>query len=416
MASVFGPVASLDTAKTLVNAIQALQVPPLTLASMNAHMRVTEGVDPDWSIYSDPTDQFLGFWGGRYGDRLVCVIRGLSSLPQAAECAAGYAVSFVSLEEPGVNPWYTLNARQIVSSLRQGRRSTIRRVVLAGHSAGGAVAWNMGRAFRERIDISDVEYTISCLSFGSPKPAATDGVCGTLDALNRFVDSRAYFNPLDPVPYAPPSGAGGVTLLPVGITQMAHARSFAVFSRGVEVTAAGVVTPRQSPSGITPQVVQNFARWLLDLDSGNGRPHSIDSYQSSIVAAAAIRPVDVPPMPLAAPPAPLPPPLPVAAARQQAVAQAQLLLRTEQAREANPTARNIVRSWTFARTSPSGVKPRVYGVYLDGVQVMETTRRRTAKACCRSGNRLASDMATVPNVSQSALAEQFAGVVAGVVA
>lgn len=139
-------------------------------------------------------------------DTCVLWLTGTSTPEQLATQAlySGFGpISFGPYSAAGL---YQAAALLVADQLNAAGVADCPRVILCGHSYGGAVC----EVLTAIMLLADEDRDVHLLTLGAPQPGDR-----RLFNLIRFVDQRHYANQRDPVPYLPPRGSNFQELLPV---------------------------------------------------------------------------------------------------------------------------------------------------------------------------------------------------------
>lgn len=139
-------------------------------------------------------------------DTLVIWLTGTTTAEQLATQALYFGFGPVSFGPYSCSALYQAAALVIADQLTAAGVADFDRVILAGHSYGGAVL----TVLTAIMILANEDRDVHLLTLGAPQPGDT-----RLFQLIRFVDQRHYANERDPIPYLPPRGATFAELLPI---------------------------------------------------------------------------------------------------------------------------------------------------------------------------------------------------------
>lgn len=229
------------------------------------------------------------FW---YKDgRLYLFISGVTTEAQVQAIRNAY--QFIPLFIPllpfdPVNQWFKDAAADIWTRIRAhipGRWD----LTIAGHSAGGAIAYYVGQKYREMFTVNP-----SIITFGSPRAGGDNAYIGVNER-----NSCRWMNDDDPVPLVPTrlrrNEMNWEPQLPSVGNRINH---YQHPEGGVRISGTGVLTPAFLPTDIPDPENLALRRWAEVLRAGGQSAHSIAVYEARLWLA--LPPAEQPP--LAAPP------------------------------------------------------------------------------------------------------------------
>lgn len=138
------------------------------------------------------------------GDTAFIWLTGTSNFQQLAIQGLLFGEGPADQGAYGCSELYEAAATAVGHRLTDAGGGTCTRVVLCGHSYGGAAIYVLAAKMR----LNDFTRAIEVLTFGMPKPG-DDKLRDIVDRLRQ----RHYVNELDPIPYAPPRPRDFVELL-----------------------------------------------------------------------------------------------------------------------------------------------------------------------------------------------------------
>lgn len=230
--------------------------------------RVSGLTSEQWSIPGDDNDvpchvvflpgyQFY-LWGGT------------QTLRQAVTLASAYVDPVSSVAVPGVPAGIARQGRAIFNPDYGIPVLGNQRVILCGHSQGGAVA----AAMAGHPSLRGRTQNISVITFGAPRT-------GTIDFL-RVVGGLAmvrWMNDNDPVPLLPPSFATAPSMFLAGIINVSiFYENYRHHFGGVVLSPQGGVTTAEIPPYGVISGSADLATWLYSWETDVRTGHSIQTY------------------------------------------------------------------------------------------------------------------------------------------
>lgn len=152
-----------------------------------------------------------------------------------------------------------------------------RKLVLFGHSFGGAIAHVLA------AKMSDIGWTggIASISLGAPKPAQA----GLFAYLGNTEYERIFLS-TDPVPYCPPDSRSAVlmhSLLSTG--ESTNVDQFVQPGNGLQIRPDGTVTVESNPTTLLSTQSFSLLGWLAGFTGNQGVGHSLGQYVNALQRA-----------------------------------------------------------------------------------------------------------------------------------
>jgi len=361
-------------------------------------MEAERGNPPDGSRRVEATDTCPTFYYAVWGTEAVVFIAGAARAASLNTIAAQYeGYTFLLGPLAGYNTdiaWYETAAQSVVDAV-VSVAGGFTKVMLAGHSAGGCVAWY---AYKKYLAMSPAK-PCGVVTFGAPKPARRVGPYSPNAQPTLGVCS--FFNDNDPVPFVPPVPEGfSVWWASIGNIARNRIREFSPLAVGTQISQVNAIAASVLPNAVPSPLFSELANWLRATEAGMLTPHSIAVYASRLAAAAGLLPiVAVPPEPIPVPPPQLP--QNEAGFRAQQAANVQAVLIDERRVNEQPSP---VTPANRARVKRFG---KLWAVLLGTHQVATFARKRSARSLKNSINRMLHEVTTVPGLDSTTIIHEI---------
>lgn len=222
------------------------------------------------------------------GEEGLCLMRGIQVYDHALYyVGAAGAVTLSGFPDANsylmslVNAWETMFIR--IST------QPVRRVLVGGHSLGGAAAFLLARSLKRRGGYDSVEM----VSLGAPKPGNLALCTDTpLDRCVRFMTDG------DSIPSVVPH-INDLTI-PAAILSQPFARQWDRYRQpagGQRVSIAGLAAPSDGEHPLYGPVDANLLTWITSSEGVFARAHRIATYVDTMQAMVALEPQENQPMP-----------------------------------------------------------------------------------------------------------------------
>jgi len=236
--------------------------------------------------YLGSTTICKGYWAA-VENNLYIFVGGAEDSFAAQTIWDGYVDGTFASAVNVTNPVYTNMLDDLLRSGSYAYALLAARIILVGHSAGGAMLLN----FLEQLGSDYFHPFTDIVTFGSPKPFGRNRAgLYTTGGVTRFMNID------DAVPYIPPQVTLYERLVSLGVSTWQGARiaAFVQPRGGLQIDLAGRITERVYPNEGSLTRVQHIQRWLSDARLGVENGHSLDVYAARIAAAIALQPTGVP--------------------------------------------------------------------------------------------------------------------------
>jgi len=317
------------------------------------------------------TPNFPTFYLGGNNSFGVILVGGLQELTQAAPMVSGYLVNPGDTDTNPINPWIQAVAEILLATAKGKGVFFSGNVLMAGHSAGGAVCQWMQYETNQWTPRPTVEVQ----TFGAPKAMGYDRAQTVAsEPIVRWMYSY------DPVPLLP-FRVGDSALWPLGATRqwLTRAGRFCHTRGGYEVDGLGGGSGQELPRNAQANPVASVASWLLSMNSPANAYHSMGFYRTYVTAfQTAHTPQQVQSLRLA----PTEPPENVTTQQRTAAEQAftQTIFNLEVQQSSPPLV--IPEPRVFS----AGRQGRTWYVYLGDTPIAIAASKRGARALARELN------------------------------
>lgn len=174
----------------------------------------------------------------------------------------------------GCNPWLATVATGMFESAKANRILPTSRIIVAGHSMGGATAVALARVLLD----SYPNFAISVITFGSPR-TGPDTFANSVSSL----DICRWMNAEDPVPVVPPrppqAPLAHAVLPPAAATNW---NRYVHTQGGLLLEEGGGALQRDIPEIPTTSCQTSLALWLYSCWAGQESLHSMPTYLNRI--------------------------------------------------------------------------------------------------------------------------------------
>jgi len=217
-----------------------------------------------------PTQMAMASVG--WANTALVLIGGCSQLAHGTQYvnAIGQPINYA--RRGGVNPFVDEYAEVAINRCSVARILPSPRIVMVGHSMGGAAVQAMGRRLLEVSRLS----AMSIITFGAPRP----GPATFADQMSA-VDMCRWMNDTDPVPCVPPrENQARLAFACLTTSQAANWNRYVHTAGGLQLNADGGALSRDVPEIPDVEVQMSLANWLysvwLRVDSIHSMPYYID--------------------------------------------------------------------------------------------------------------------------------------------
>ena len=331
------------------------------------------------------------FWAGN-GIGLVVLIDGAATLHQCVQLVNSYGEA---PQQPRLFDTTTVlnaHAREIEDELVARVALGTWRILLVGHSLGGAIASVLARRLMVRYPTAQIEVC----TYGAPRAFRSVGA-----QAMRSVATTRWMTDEDPVPLLP-FRPGDSTLTNFIVGQIVGNRWFAFRHThgGRSISAAEWVTINDLPPTAVLSPGTSVAAWLFNQVGGANNYHALTTYVSRLVPQTSSQPLNAAVLKREAPIEPVGQAIPQGLKDERDEFVHRLFLRA-----ASQTARPLViprrRLFKVERIG------RVWGIYFQGVVFAFAPREDRARGLARAGNDFLRRLQIQGQVDPVSLAAQF---------
>jgi len=227
-----------------------------------------------------PTFMLLG-----WSDMLLILIDGVTNVSQGTFYVDGIRVAPNWNSDGAMNPALVINRNRIMMAVNDLNWVIPPRVIIAGHSMGGAIAQAVLLGYQSEGLIASK----SCVTFGSPKIGPP-----TCVGLFNSWDVQRWMNTQDPVPHVVPTVEQAPLFAaivgPIGRSLMAQ---YCQTRGGAILAEDGSITEADLTHALAPTIQMNLASWLLACATNAATEHNISMYVARLLLAKNA----VPPLP-----------------------------------------------------------------------------------------------------------------------
>jgi len=257
-----------------------------SLALHTAHMLVAlRGALPDFNLrylaglidqnvlkheVHAPTEAHFGWGAVKWQGYSLVLIQGLTNAGLSRRYAEAWDRPIRYDQGAGVNGWLYDESWYLFNQLWDAGYIPCGRLVVSGHSAGGACAMALVRHMIER----EVSGSRAVITFGSPCP----GPGGFAHAI-RGVDLCRWMNDVDPVPCIPPRGSQSPRVYSVISNETALNWNRMVQPHGgFSLNEIGGAFARDNTEMELIDVQTSIIQWLTSIASNQINIHSMPTY------------------------------------------------------------------------------------------------------------------------------------------
>jgi len=259
---------NLDLALVGAESVYALQQPTTAIALQAVLNRVKTGMS---NVGAYPyNDDNLGWGFVRWQGYLVVVFQGVRTFNhghryiQALDYETNWNLA------GGCNEYVLRQAERVRLSLSAQNMLPANRVVVFGHSMGGAA----GQAFVHELRSQGLAGSITLITYGSPRPGPD-----TFAALMQPVDLVRWMTSEDAVPLIPPRQNQAPTwFMAVSERSRLNANRYVQPKGGIVIEQDGRAFDRDVPETSLQDVQGAIAGWLLSVALQQQSIHSIPAY------------------------------------------------------------------------------------------------------------------------------------------
>lgn len=331
------------------------------------------------------------FWGGS-PDVSVIAIEGCYSFSEAKGLWDGYIGTWRGLRPDPENAWINEQADRILAAYLLIMPHLSAKVIITGHSAGGAVAQVILNKLKTRVGGPQFE----CVSFGAPRP----GNFALTDSLRGQRNIR-WMNDNDWIPLLPPRiniwGTAGFYYGPGNIIAL---QNFSQPSGGVQLTFNGTMSEPMLPTAASVPSSMDLIVQILNLSNRNFTGHSLQEYQERLHRYTILHPSSLPDFVGGGDGEPTDP-IPIREAERMVRDAQPVVFAVGEAQNARPVV--IPRPALF-RAARVG---RVWWVYFGEQRIAAAPVRRRAQGMAMAGNNFIRRLQRQAVVDPDALAHQF---------
>lgn len=363
-------IADLNLSIALGNGISRLRLPDAQ-GLQDAFLRADLGPGNLVSILTRFAAHYPTMYYGQTAGVTLILFNGVEDVSMAAGLASGYYLTQGGGFSRTTNRWITDAIDWYVSQLAGNHFTFTGNFIIAGYSAGGALAYNMARYLTDRYQVPEPVV----ITFGGCKPGDR-----TLAQSFSPLFGVRWMNTDDPVPLFPFNLTTYTLYNPLAaFDDLVFVSNFCQPPGGVEIFPNGTGRGSVIPTTAAPSPLLNFATWLLGETQAENGPHSIATYIDRIALAqrqqpsprlnnAQGAPAEVPAIPS---------PQEAQAGRQAAV---QTVFQLAVQQGGQPIIVPDEEQFTVARES------KIWNVYFRGQQVAIGPGKHRARALARAGN------------------------------
>lgn len=213
---------------------------------------------------------------------IVVLIDGVTTVSQGAVYVRGLQTDPNFNIDGGMNPSLIVNRNVIWDALSDLNALFTPRVVIAGHSMGGAIA----QALLLRFKTEGISSSVSCVTLGSPKigPPTCVGLFNSYD-LQRWMCTE------DPVPHVPPTVEQSPLFAAViGPTGRSLIQQYCQARGGARLAADGTIESADLTHALSPTIQIDLAAWLLACARNAVTEHTISVYVARLLLAKNVVP------------------------------------------------------------------------------------------------------------------------------
>ncbi len=269
---------SLDLARLGADCVWALQQANPSIQLQSVVARVVTGITHCQATPSDATNLGWGFVKAQ--GHLVVVIQGVERPGHASNYVEALNEEINFNLDGGCNTYLISQAERIRFALLNLGVLRTARIVVFGHSMGGAVACDLAHTFRYQGDAP----SISVITYGAPRPGPD-----SFAALIQPIDLVRWMTSLDSVPLIPPRQNQAPSWFAVA-PQVArlNANRYVHPSGGIVVHLDGTAADRDVPEIAFEDIQASISIWLYTCYLGVNSIHSIPAYIIALRERAAL--------------------------------------------------------------------------------------------------------------------------------
>lgn len=345
--------------------------------------------------------EFPIFYWCTFGTEMLILLLGVGSRAQALRIPPSYTdAKFFAIDEGAPAYFY-----EYAGAVRFSIPDTVTppaKITIIGHSAGGAAAWWLSRQLFQRWNTTALT---NIVTFGAPKTIIRQMSTN----YNLFFHSTSCAWTLfdDPIPLLPPQSLTWTFEYGNGWLggQLQRCQSFIGPQVGKVVQGNLSISDGTVPTGLAFPTTLDFAAWFYLFGQNPESSHTLTTYITRMVNAAALSTIaPPPPVPQPVPPAPTP-------ATPQAVREAFAAQRSSYtAAEGRNNA--VIRTYPESALFEVVKQENMWKVSFGGVIVAVGPGKKTAQGLARSGNELIRRLQGQGGVDGAGITEQFTSLIA----
>lgn len=204
----------------------------------------------------------------------LILCQGSSRVDQGFDFTQGWEVPIDYTADSGANPYLRNMATLIINSAGLIDATSRPRIIVAGHSLGGAASVVIAKRLNSTLSIGSV----SCITYGAPRcgPSSFADSVSTMDIARWMCDD-------DPVPHVPPRQNEAplyfCTMTNLGRT---NANRYVQCYGGLQIFRHGEVSDADVSSAAAVDIQFNLGAWLVSLVRGLDSPHTISNYSARL--------------------------------------------------------------------------------------------------------------------------------------